>query len=107
MPVQALDHATGYLMAAAAVVGLTHRLVSGHGRDSRVSLARTAKLLIEGPKGDDDGVPLAPTVADYSPNVEHGAFGPLLRLAAPVLVDDAPMRWSRPAAALGTADAVW
>lgn len=41
LPVQALDHATGYLMAAAAIKLL------GRGGSARLSLARTAKLLIE------------------------------------------------------------
>lgn len=40
LPVQALDHGTGYLMAAAAITLL------GRGGSARLSLARTAKLLI-------------------------------------------------------------
>jgi hypothetical protein len=38
LPVQALDHATGYIMAAAAVGGLTSRMLSGVGSMTRVSL---------------------------------------------------------------------
>ena len=47
LPVQALDHATGYLMAASALRLLTERLNTGRGCSARLSLARTAKLLIE------------------------------------------------------------
>jgi hypothetical protein len=42
MPVQALDHGTGYLMAAAVLAGLMTRLRSGTGTAARLSLARTA-----------------------------------------------------------------
>ena len=46
LPVQALDHATGYLMAAAAVRGLTLRLTEEETLTARLSLARTAELLV-------------------------------------------------------------
>ncbi|MGH8241600.1 MAG: CoA transferase, partial [Steroidobacteraceae bacterium] len=45
LPVQALDHATGYLMAAAAIRGVTQRLTIQRGFQASVSLARTAELL--------------------------------------------------------------
>ncbi|HEU5374244.1 MAG TPA: CoA transferase, partial [Ktedonobacteraceae bacterium] len=41
LPVQALDHATGYLLAAAAVHGLIRRITDGRGLEVRASLART------------------------------------------------------------------
>ncbi|WP_111421550.1 CoA transferase, partial [Rhodoplanes roseus] len=47
LPVQALDHATGWLMAAAVVRGLTARAATGRGCRARLSLARTAMLLVE------------------------------------------------------------
>ncbi|MCH3835819.1 hypothetical protein LZC17_09860, partial [Campylobacter jejuni] len=46
LPCQAIDHATGYLMATAALRGLTERLATGAGGSARASLARTAKLLV-------------------------------------------------------------
>ena len=45
LPVQALDHATGYGAAAAAVTLLTRRRESGAGGSARLSLARTAEEL--------------------------------------------------------------
>ncbi len=45
LPVQALDHATGYLMAAAVLAGLAGRLRDGRGTRARLSLARTAAEL--------------------------------------------------------------
>src|SRR4030095_12808185 len=51
LPVQALDHITGYLMAAAPVRGLTHHVATGQGFRAHASLARTAQLLVTGPMG--------------------------------------------------------
>ncbi len=47
LPVQALDYGTGYLMATAAIRGITERLQSGLGSQSNVSLARTAQWLTD------------------------------------------------------------
>ncbi len=49
LPVQALDHATGYLMAAAVIRGLTKRLNHGLGSETRTSLARVAAVLMARP----------------------------------------------------------
>ena len=46
LPCQAIDHATGYLMATAALRGLTERYASGVGSSARASLARTARVLV-------------------------------------------------------------
>jgi hypothetical protein len=43
MPAQALDHATGYLAAAAGIMALAARHADGHPRYQRLSLARTAR----------------------------------------------------------------
>ena len=40
-----LDHATGYMIAAAAIRGLTRRTTNGEGSLSRLALARTAGLI--------------------------------------------------------------
>jgi len=47
LPAQALDHATGYLAAAAAVMILAGSLADGTTRAQEVSLARTAKWLTD------------------------------------------------------------
>jgi crotonobetainyl-CoA:carnitine CoA-transferase CaiB-like acyl-CoA transferase len=74
LPVQALDHATGYLMAAAAVRGLTRRQTGG-GSQYRLSLARTARLLADYPAASGQS-PLAPeTPADVHPHLEMTAWG--------------------------------
>jgi hypothetical protein len=107
LPVQALDHAAGYLMAAAVVRGLTHRLSSGRGFEAKASLARTAGLLIDGPAGSlsTDFIPARDD--DWSNEVEPTDFGAARRLRPPLQIAGAPMRWDRPAAALGSSPAQW
>lgn len=45
LPCQALDHATGYIAAFAAMVGLQRRMTQGGGWHARVSLAQTGHWL--------------------------------------------------------------
>jgi hypothetical protein len=107
LPVQALDHATGYIMAAAAVRGLTRRVTEGLGSTSRTSLARTATLLTAGPIGKRDGSFAAATDADFQTEIEATGWGPAHRMNPPLGIDGAPMRWDYPAAPLGSAEPVW
>lgn len=53
LPVQALDHASGYLLAAAVVGALDRRRVDGRERDVSVALARTAAELLARPRRAD------------------------------------------------------
>jgi len=107
LPVQALDHAAGYLMAASAVRGLSERLASGAGNQARTSLARVATLLLHDPtvSNEPDFAPRAD--ADFGGIVEHTEWGDLRRLHPPAAISDAPMRWDRPAERLGASAAVW
>jgi hypothetical protein len=106
LPVQALDHAAGYLVAAAAVRGLRARLLHGRGSTSRLSLARTAAVLIDGPAGRFDDS-LGDTHVLSSDSLEETDFGPLRRLAPPLDIVGAPQHWTRPANALGSSRAHW
>jgi hypothetical protein len=112
LPVQALDHATGYLMAAAAIRGLTLRNTSGHGFEAKASLARTAHLLISAPMigaptTEPSASPPKPDESDWQPHIESTDFGPAQRLSSPVVIADQPLRWDRPAARLGSARPAW
>jgi hypothetical protein len=106
LPVQALDQATGYLMAAAVLRGLTARLDTGAGLEARASLARTAALLVSGapPSGEDIETE---TDADWDETVEQTAWGPARRVRAPLAIEGAPMHWDRPAGPLGAAQPLW
>ena len=104
LPVQALDHATGYLMAGAAVDGLRACRETGRGSVHRASLARTACWLAELPL-DDDG-PL--TEPDWrAAGEETTVWGEGRRLPSPVEIEGAPMRWERPAVPLGSDTPAW
>ena len=107
LPVQALDHATGYLMAAAVVRGLITRVTQQRATQARLSLARTAALLMT-TEGEIGGVQLAPVAPDdYALALEHTAWGPARRLRAPVAVAGMAMAWPQGASELGSAPAQW
>ena len=62
LPAQALDHASGYLLASGIITALVRRADDGRGRDVRVSLARTAHELLTSPgRTLDHPVPWSPT----------------------------------------------
>jgi len=106
LPVQALDHATGYLIAASVVRGLGERAATGAGSSRRLSLARVAALLAS--ERADAQAPFAPAgEGDYAPEIESTDWGPALRLGPPAAVEGAPMRWARAAGRLGAAPPVW
>lgn len=107
LPVQALDHATGYLMAAAAISGLSERLASGSGSSARLSLARTAQWLKEQGTVAEDLPLQAESANDRDPHQEDTPWGPARRLKAPLRVAGAALKWDRPASHLGSAVPAW
>jgi hypothetical protein len=107
LPVQALDHTTGYLIAAAVIRGLARRLCTGHGFEARASLAGTAELLMRGPPGRASSEFPAANDHEWSTEIEATAFGPAQRLRPPLRIGTQSMRWKLPAAALGSSAARW
>ncbi|QJQ00970.1 CoA transferase [Herbaspirillum rubrisubalbicans Os34] len=107
LPVQALDHATGYLLAASALRGLALRQQSGQGSQYRLSLARTARLLADYPAPLAQPALVAETAEDLDPRIEHTAWGPAQRLRSPLQVAGSPMYWDRPASPLRSLPARW
>ncbi|WP_282373555.1 CoA transferase [Pseudomonas sp. PS02290] len=108
LPVQALDHATGYLMAAAAVRGLTQRRITGQGVQVQASLARTALSLMSFTPTEAPPSALQPlNPSDYSDAIEQTAWGPALRLKPAGQLDGTPTHWDLPASSLGSGDARW
>jgi crotonobetainyl-CoA:carnitine CoA-transferase CaiB-like acyl-CoA transferase len=107
LPVQALDHATGYLMAAAAVRGLTQRIRTGTGCRAALSLARTAHLLtgygIAGPQEPLE----AEHPDDVNPAIEHTEWGPARRLVTPLRIEGVEVSTRRPARSLGSDRPEW
>jgi hypothetical protein len=107
LPVQALDHTLGYLMAAAAIRGLTRRMLTGLGCEARSSLARVAALLVGKPVDHAGAGLAAEQPSDTADSVETTSWGPALRLKPPVVIEGAPIHWNRPAGPLGAASASW
>jgi hypothetical protein len=103
LPVQALDHATGYLMAAAVVRGLIDGVRGSGATTARLSLARTALLLGQPVEGVSPAAITPPADVDYAPGEEATSWGPAKRLLTPVISDGAALRWDRGASQLGAA----
>ena len=105
LPVQALDQATGYLMAAAVLAGLRDRLARGTGSQARLSLARTAALL-----EDARGLPRAGRFAvDESDDGEllQSEWGPVRVLPPPLEVPGVRIAWERSPRAFGADNPTW
>ena len=108
LPVQALDCAAGYVMAAAAIRALTQRRRTGVGAAIRTSLARIAHLLMTAAPGAEMGAPLLEeTAADLDPTPERTAWGPAKRLKSPLAVAEAKMSWDIPCGPLRSHMAAW
>ncbi len=120
LPVQALDHATGYLMAAAAIKALVDARTKNEIDNARLSLARTAELLISEPSTGIEPSAKSEPSAQYKPSAqsepaaehysefeEQTPWGPALRLKPALAVENAPMHWALPACNLGSSSPEW
>lgn len=114
LPAQALDHGTGYLLAAAVLRALTEQTRTGGTRLATFSLARTAHWLLHGP-GDE-----APAGSREEPAAYGGAHDPghhlretdspvgrLRHALPPVSFDGAPATWATPPGRCGADAPVW
>ncbi|MET4538865.1 crotonobetainyl-CoA:carnitine CoA-transferase CaiB-like acyl-CoA transferase [Arthrobacter bambusae] len=105
LPVQALDHATGYGVAAGALALLAERLHTGRGGSAHVSLVRTAEVLFRlpspGPAGGVGGVPLPDFRLVDSP------YGPLRFVGPPLTVDGVPLQYGKAPVKYGTSALAW
>jgi crotonobetainyl-CoA:carnitine CoA-transferase CaiB-like acyl-CoA transferase len=107
LPVQALDQATGYLLAAAVIRGITTRLEDGAATTARTSLARVAHSLIGMPAAQTDEELATEGPADLSDEAEGTEWGAARRLRAPLTIDGTPMRWELAPSPLGSSQPEW
>ncbi|MGC8480785.1 MAG: CoA transferase [Acidimicrobiales bacterium] len=108
LPVQALDHATGYLLAASAIAGLITRQLEGQGSRWRTSLARVAELLVDvGSPPDEFGEVRGKVDLEQNQPLERTSWGNAWRLPPPLWVSGAPLRWTLPARRLGSDVPSW
>lgn len=105
LPAQALDHGTGYLLAAAVLRALTDRQDTGGGRQLRFSLAGTASWLTHGIR------PAATGGAAYDPGSwlaeTPSPYGRLQYARPPVGYAGGPDDWTRPPTLWGTDSPGW
>ncbi|MFF5452930.1 CoA transferase [Streptomyces sp. NPDC012950] len=98
LPAQALDHGTGYLLAAAVLRSLTERDREGGTRLVRVALARTGHWLTHALPAYDPGRHLAES---------EGPLGRLRHALSPVAYEGGPAGWSRPPGLPGADAPAW
>ena len=106
LPVQALDHATGYLLAAAVISAIQQKR-QGEIRSARLSLARVAQLLCT-----TQGTDLGPDFEgsrdeELDPRIEDTDWGPAKRVRWPLSIDGVDCVWPHPATRLRSAAAAW
>ncbi|MEN7343195.1 MAG: CoA transferase, partial [Pseudomonadota bacterium] len=107
LPVQALDHATGYLMAASVLRALRLRDERGECWSARLSLARTASLL-QATESETTAPPLRSlTDADWQETEEQTDWGKARRLRFPVDSTWAQPTWTLPARSLHSDTPRW
>jgi len=107
LPVQALDQGTGYLIAATVVRALSNRIAQGTGTLGRLSLARTAKFLIDAGTTHTPRAMQSLNDNDLAKEIEQTDWGAADRVLPPLVIQGATMRWDRAANRLRSAEAVW
>ncbi|MBV9566886.1 MAG: CoA transferase [Hyphomicrobiales bacterium] len=109
LPAQALDHATGYLLAFGALVALARRARQGGSWHVQLSLARTAQWLRSLGRVENGFACPDPTEADVSDLLEEtpSGFGQLRAVRHSASLSQTPARWERPSVPLGTHPPVW
>src|SRR5581483_7512470 len=109
LPAQALDHASGYLMAFGAMTALARKEREGGSWHVRVSLAQTGHWLTGLGRlrnGFDAPDPKHADVADLLEEAP-GPLGRLTFVRHAAQLAETPARWDRPPVALGTHAPVW
>lgn len=106
LPAQALDHGTGYLLAAAVLRSLTEQLDDGGSRSVRFALAQTAAWLTDGIEPGDGGE-ASYDGPDSRLAETDSALGQLRYALSPVSFAGGPADWARPPGPWGTDSARW
>ena len=104
LPVQALDWATGYLAAAAAILGLAERFDTDRGSSWRLSLARTAHTLLTMPRDAEPGTGGRP---DVPGTLVGTGLGDVVLADSPIRVGAARLAYAHITTALGEDAAAW
>ncbi|MGI5453689.1 CoA transferase [Streptomyces sp. CA-249302] len=106
LPAQALDHGTGYLLAAAVLRALTEQVDEGGSRSVRMALARTAQWLVNG-TGTGGVGELSYDGPEPWLGETDSALGRLRYALPPVSFEGGPADWARPPVPWGSQPARW
>ena len=109
LPCQALDHATGYLMAFGVMMALMRKASEGGSWHVRVSLAQTGRWLaglgrLE--RGFDAADPSQADIADLLDEMDT-PLGRLTYVRHAAVLSETPAHWERPPARLGAHAPLW
>jgi crotonobetainyl-CoA:carnitine CoA-transferase CaiB-like acyl-CoA transferase len=115
LPAQVLDHATGYLAAAAVLLALDRQRRFGGTHLAQLSLVGTAAWLQDLRRRDQRRSAVQPIAADTVPDVDPTPYlselvapdGRLTVAAPPGTIDDRPLTWPDPPPSFGTAEPRW
>jgi hypothetical protein len=105
MPAQALDHGTGYLLAAAILRALAQRTTEGGSWHAQLSLAQTACWLLNAPHvPEPQGDPIDPS--PWLEEVDTPA-GRITHALPPIELTGGPTTWEHPVVPWGSSTAFW
>ncbi len=109
LPAQALDHASGYLMAFGAMTALARRAREGGSWHVRVSLAQTGRWILELGRVEGGFSCSDPGFDDVRDRLEDSTsgFGRLTAVRHAAELSLTPARWSLPSVPLGTDQPIW
>jgi crotonobetainyl-CoA:carnitine CoA-transferase CaiB-like acyl-CoA transferase len=109
LPAQALDHATGYLMAFGAMMALLRKKREGGSWHVRVSLAQTGHWLTGLGRVREGFACKDPQLADIGDLLESSdsPFGRLTTVRHAAHLSETPAHWARPPVKLGTHAPLW
>jgi crotonobetainyl-CoA:carnitine CoA-transferase CaiB-like acyl-CoA transferase len=107
LPCQALDHASGYLLALGAMAALLRRAEEGGSWLVRVSLAGTGEWIKR--LGRIEGGLSAPGIAEATAFLEDNAsgFGRMTAVRHSAVLSGTPAHWALPAVPLGSHRPAW
>lgn len=109
LPMQILDHVTGYLMAFGAMMARVRQAREGGSWHVRVSLAQTGRWLWQLGRLDRGlATPdIKPEAVTSFLETSASGFGTLRAVRHSAMLSKTPARWSRPAVPLGHDPAQW
>jgi hypothetical protein len=106
LPAQALDHGTGYLVAAAALRALTLRAREQRASHARLALARTATWLLDQDRETTQDISMPGDGAPFC-DLLHSGLGAVRAVRPPGALDGRPLRWATGPPVPGTHAPYW